>query len=79
MKNVIAGMLLGMVLGLAPAARAADSAEGSVLISGVNAELAAKFARLALDCVHREYPNKVSHVLNSAADAQPPSTLYPVF
>ncbi|OYW85043.1 MAG: hypothetical protein B7Z22_09340, partial [Hyphomonas sp. 32-62-5] len=31
-----------------------------------------RFARLALSCVHKEYPNKISHVLNSAADAAPP-------
>ena len=42
-------------------------------------ELTTRFARLALDCVHREYPNKIGHVLNSAADAQTPSALHPVF
>ena len=42
-------------------------------------ELTARFAGLALDCVHREYPNKISHVLNSAADAKTPRELYPVF
>jgi hypothetical protein len=45
----------------------------------VNGELAAKFARLALDCVHREYPNKIGHVLNTAEDARTPSSLHPVF
>jgi hypothetical protein len=59
------------------------SANGSVRANdepaAVDAGLAARFARLALDCVHREYPNKIAHVLNSAADAQPPSRLYPVF
>jgi hypothetical protein len=39
----------------------------------------ARFARLALDCVHREYPNKIAHVMNSAADAGTPSQLHPVF
>ncbi len=47
--------------------------------AAVEGDLAARFARLALDCVHREYPNKISHVLNVASDAQPPSSLYPVF
>lgn len=41
--------------------------------------LAVNFARLALDCVHREYPNKVAHVLNGPEDALPPARLYPVF
>jgi len=38
-----------------------------------------RFARLALDCVHREYPNKISHVLNSDQDALPPHELTPTF
>lgn len=45
----------------------------------VDPVLASRFARLALDCVHREYPNKIAHVLNAAEDAQTPSQLYPVF
>jgi hypothetical protein len=48
-----------------------------------NAELdsatAAHFAQLALDCIHREYPNKIAHVLNSAEDVKPPRALTPVF
>jgi len=43
------------------------------------AELAGRMARLALDCVHREYPNKIAHVLNSDADARPPRELTPAF
>tara|TARA_R110002111_G_scaffold27253_9_gene58641 strand:- start:17357 stop:18496 length:1140 start_codon:yes stop_codon:yes gene_type:complete len=38
-----------------------------------------RFARLALQCVHREYPNKISHVMNSAADASTPRELHPAF
>lgn len=38
-----------------------------------------RFALLALDCVHREYPNKISHVLESDEDARPPSDLTPAF
>jgi hypothetical protein len=45
----------------------------------VDPALAGKFARLALDCVHREYPNKIGHVLNNAEDARTPSSLHPVF
>jgi len=39
----------------------------------------ARFAELALECVHREYPNKISHVLNSPEDARVPRELTPVF
>ncbi len=44
-----------------------------------DAEDAERFARLALDCVHREYPNKIAHVLQSKSDAKPPRALTPVF
>jgi hypothetical protein len=37
------------------------------------------FATLALECLHREYPNKIAHVMNSDDDARPPRELTPVF
>lgn len=40
---------------------------------------AGRFAELALDCVHREYPNKISHVLADDGDARPPRALTPAF
>lgn len=42
-------------------------------------EAVARFARLALDCVVQEYPNKIAHVMQSDADALPPRRLTPVF
>jgi hypothetical protein len=44
-----------------------------------DATQAARFARLALDCVHKEYPNKIAHSLNSDADVRPPRELTPAF
>ncbi|HEX7285627.1 MAG TPA: DUF2891 domain-containing protein [Candidatus Angelobacter sp.] len=44
-----------------------------------NAEAAQRFARLALACVHKEYPNKLTHSLNSDADVAPPRKLTPAF
>jgi Protein of unknown function (DUF2891) len=40
---------------------------------------AARFSKMALDCVHKEYPNKIAHSLNSDADVQPPRELTPAF
>ncbi len=40
---------------------------------------ATRFANLALACLHREYPNKISHVMQSDADALPPHVLTPAF
>src|SRR5215468_9564425 len=40
---------------------------------------AQRFAKLALACVEKEYPNKISHVLNSDADVAAPRKLTPAF
>ncbi len=40
---------------------------------------AQRFARLALDCVNKQYPNKISHVLNGPEDIQSPQQLHPAF
>jgi len=42
-------------------------------------EAAQRFARLALACVHKEYPNKIMHSMNSDADVSPPRKLTPAF
>src|SRR5712691_1743232 len=40
---------------------------------------AERFGNLALACVHKEYPNKLSHTLNDDADVAPPRKLTPAF
>ena len=44
-----------------------------------DAAAAARFADLALTCVHQEYPNKIAHVMTSDADVKPPRELTPAF
>ena len=44
-----------------------------------DAAAAARFADLALACAHKEYPNKIAHVLNGDADVKPPRELTPAF
>ena len=44
-----------------------------------DAKAAERFANLALACVHKEYPNHISHTLNSDADVAPPRRLTPAF
>lgn len=48
-------------------------------VPSFDAAAAQRFADLALGCVHREYPNKIAHVLSSDADVQPPRQLTPAF
>jgi hypothetical protein len=45
----------------------------------VDPALAGRFAALALECVHKEYPNKIAHVMQGDADARPPRELTPAF
>lgn len=46
---------------------------------GLNASAAGRFADLALACVQKEYPNKISHTLNSPEDVRSPRELTPAF
>ena len=48
-------------------------------VSDLDVSAAARFAQLALDCVHKEYPNKIGHTMASDADARPPRALTPAF
>lgn len=45
----------------------------------LTADAAGRFAALAVSCVQKEYPNKISHVLNSADDVKAPHELTPAF
>lgn len=46
---------------------------------GLDAATFDRLAGLALACVHREYPNKIAHVLAGDEDAKPPRELTPAF
>src|SRR5258708_32758804 len=54
-------------------------AESNVAPSDFGRDAAERFANLALACVHKEYPNKISHTLNSDTDVAPPRKLTPAF
>src|SRR5512139_667874 len=71
----LAASLVGVVAALPFAVAAASPPVGSAL----DPAAAGRFAQLALDCVHREYPGKIAHVLASDADARPPRELTPAF
>ena len=48
-------------------------------VPALNESAAGRFAALALACVQKEYPNKISHVLNSPGDVKGPQELTPSF
>jgi DUF2891 family protein len=47
--------------------------------SALDVATATRFANLALKCLHSEYPNHISHTLDSDAAALPPHVLTPAF
>jgi len=52
---------------------------GAPTAGSLDPAAAARFAALALKCLHQEYPNHISHTLNDAGDARPPHELTPAF
>jgi Protein of unknown function (DUF2891) len=71
-------MRTGLAL-LCLAAGSAAAAAATTPQGTLQPAAAARFAHLALTCLHQEYPNHISHTLNSAADARPPHELTPAF
>ena len=67
MRRVGAAAVLALSAALATAQPALDR------------DTSERFARLALACVAREYPNKPEHVLSGAEDLKSPEALHPAF
>ena len=75
-------LLIPLTTRCGPAGVPDDATSGDTAIAHaapLDTVMAARFAELALACVHRPYPNKVAHVLESDADARPPRELTPAF
>jgi hypothetical protein len=77
--------LFFLLFGLLPVLAFAAEGERSTVASATpsvgefDAKAGERFVKLALACVHKEYPNKIAHVLNSDADVAPPRKLTPAF
>ena len=80
---IVSSLLVWSALSLAPsplaAAAPAPPSPAPAPPPRLDAATAERFATLALGCVHKEYPNKISHTLNSDADVKPPRVLTPAF
>ena len=72
--NYLAGLLVSMNCAAAMAAPARGAP-----VTALDPAAAARFAGLALKCLHAEYPNHISHTMDSDADARPPHVLNPAF
>jgi hypothetical protein len=71
--------LATVALVLAPALALAAQAAAPPPPARIDADAAGRFAELVLACIHREYPNKIAHVMTGDADALPPRVLTPAF
>src|SRR5687768_1763126 len=71
MKSILTVAVLTVTLGTSAWAQRATAT--------FDAPAAGRFAALALACVHKEYPNKIAHVLNSPTDVKSPRELTPAF
>jgi hypothetical protein len=81
MNRVFVSGALALILGLSVGSVSVglETAVGDDRGVDLDATLAARFAELALECVHREFPNKIAHVLSSPEDVKRPSALTPAF
>lgn len=68
---------LGLILSLYSVSVLPNPAIEAAKIQG--AQVNNRFAQLALECIHKEYPNIIKHMLNSAEDVKAPKQLYPAF
>ena len=73
MKSILCAALLLLT------ANVGHAGESAPMPGSFDINAAARFTNLALACVHKEYPNKISHNLNSDADVAPPRKLTPAF
>lgn len=76
--------LLLLVLMSVGACSSGDSEDTAALSTtgddlALTTDSASRFARLALDCMHREYPNKLNQVLGDETQLLPPRSLHPAF
>ena len=78
-KRQFAPTLFIALVSFAAASTGAQVRQTTTEHSSLTQSQASHFARLALKCVTREYPNKPEHVLNDSQDVQNPKALHPAF
>ncbi len=81
MKAFFYSLVLVSLIGCSQQAVETSAPSASLVTAYIemDAELEARFSTLALNCVHREYPNKIGHTMSSDVDAKTPSQLHPAF
>jgi hypothetical protein len=76
---IAACCIVTAAIALPPRVAASTSGALPAAADSLDAAAAARFAALALKCLHQEYPNHISHTLNGDSDVRPPHELTPAF
>lgn len=81
MKKLLLLSVLSLSLASCGGERAApDNSNAAIEYPGdIAPELADRFSTLAIDCVHREYPNKIARTYKSDEAIGSPQDLFPIF
>ncbi len=82
MKRVLTSSVLALCVALSGCGDKGGSGEvkqKDEAVSPKPASVEDRFAQLALDCIHRPYPNKISHAMESDTDVAPPREMTPAF
>lgn len=79
-------LLLGFAFWMCPVhanSQSSDTSQSTTISSRdilcLTQETASGFARMALKCIQKEYPNKLDHVMNDEDEVQSPRSLHPSF
>lgn len=78
-KQVLATISLIALIGLHTVSTSAQVTSRQPREFSLSEAQASRFAKLALKCVAKEYPNKPEHVMNDGGEVQNPKSLHPAF
>ena len=68
-----------LLFSVGPVNAAASAPQPDLVMPSLSPQAASSFARLALRCVEKEYPNKLDHIMDQTADVRSPRDLHPAF
>ncbi len=77
--SLLATIAAGVPALAAPHPNAATHPGPAATAGGPDAAFIERFARLALECIHKEYPGQIMHVMSGDGDVKPPRELTPAF
>lgn len=79
MKKFIYTFLLFTIILFSSKIISQQNSKSTFMKNNLNEKIATGFAKLALKCVQKEYPNKLDHVMNDLKEVLPPSVMHPAF